>query len=91
MSERLPPTVPPPLPVGREHLALLQRALLALEPEVERIEGWAGHLASVLLPGGRLLACGNGGSAAQAQHLTSELVGRYRDDRPAFSALALHA
>jgi D-sedoheptulose 7-phosphate isomerase len=34
---------------------------------------------------------GNGGSAAQAQHLTSELVGRYRDDRPPLSALALHA
>ncbi|MFD0392578.1 PfkB family carbohydrate kinase [Streptomyces nogalater] len=33
---------------------------------------------------------GNGGSAAQAQHLTAELVGRYRDDRPPFSALALH-
>ena len=32
---------------------------------------------------------GNGGSACQAQHLTSELVGRYRDDRAPFSALAL--
>jgi D-sedoheptulose 7-phosphate isomerase len=81
----------PPLPVGREHLAHLRRALLALDPEVERIEAWAQHLAGVLLRGGRLLAAGNGGSAAQAQHLTSELVGRYRDDRPAFSALSLHA
>jgi D-sedoheptulose 7-phosphate isomerase len=34
---------------------------------------------------------GNGGSAAQAQHLTAELVGRYQDDRPPYSALALHA
>jgi D-sedoheptulose 7-phosphate isomerase len=41
--------------------------------------------------GGRLLACGNGGSAAQAQHLTSELVGRYRHERQPFSAIALHA
>ncbi|CAM5680972.1 D-sedoheptulose 7-phosphate isomerase OS=Streptomyces griseomycini OX=66895 GN=FHS37_002862 PE=4 SV=1 [Streptomyces griseomycini] len=41
--------------------------------------------------GGRLLAAGNGGSAAQAQHLTAEIVGRYRDDRPPFSAIALHA
>jgi D-sedoheptulose 7-phosphate isomerase len=38
-----------------------------------------------------LLAAGNGGSAAQAQHLTAELVGRYRDDRPAFSAICLSA
>ena len=81
----------PPLPVGHEHLALLRHALLALDAEIERIEGWARHLAGVLLRGGRLLAAGNGGSAAQAQHVTSELVGRYRDDRPAFSALSLHA
>jgi phosphoheptose isomerase len=43
------------------------------------------------MAGGRLLAVGNGGSAAQAQHLTSELVGRYRDDRRPFSAISLHA
>ena len=40
---------------------------------------------------GRLLAAGNGGSAAQAQHLTAELVGRYRADRPPFSAICLTA
>src|SRR3712207_9363710 len=39
----------------------------------------------------RLLAAGNGGSSAQAQHLTAELVGRYRDDRPPFSAICLTA
>ena len=43
----------------------------------------------MLTGGGRLLAAGNGGSAAQAQHLTGELVGRYGDDRPPFSAVAL--
>ncbi|GGV72049.1 MULTISPECIES: D-sedoheptulose-7-phosphate isomerase [Streptomyces] len=52
---------------------------------------WGEHLAAVLGGGGRLLAAGNGGSAAQAQHLTAELVGRYRDDRPPYSAIALHA
>ena len=41
--------------------------------------------------GGRLLAAGNGGSAAQAQHLTAELVGRYREDRRPFSAICLTA
>jgi D-sedoheptulose 7-phosphate isomerase len=76
---------------GRAHLAALAEALAGFESEVDRIEGWGRHLARVLLSGGRLLAAGNGGSAAHAQHLTSELVGRYRDDRPAFSALALHA
>jgi D-sedoheptulose 7-phosphate isomerase len=52
---------------------------------------WGERLAAVLRGGGRLLAAGNGGSAAQAQHLTAELVGRYRADRPPFSAIALHA
>ncbi len=45
----------------------------------------------MLLGGGRLLAAGNGGSAAQAQHLTAELVGRYVDERRPLSAISLHA
>jgi D-sedoheptulose 7-phosphate isomerase len=76
---------------GREHLAALREPLAALEAEVDRVDAWGRRLARVLAGGGRLLAVGNGGSAAQAQHLTSELVGRYREDRPPFSALALHA
>jgi D-sedoheptulose 7-phosphate isomerase len=82
-------TVPTMLPSGRAHLDQLARPLAALYAETERLERWGRHLASVLVGGGRLLALGNGGSACQAQHLTSELVGRYRDDRPPFSALAL--
>ncbi len=81
----------PLLPTGRAHLAALRGALASLEAEVDRIDDWGRRLAGVLRGGGRLLAVGNGGSAALAQHLTSELVGRYRDDRLAFSALALHA
>lgn len=75
----------------RDHLAVLVDALERLEADLERIERWGGELARVLAGGGRLLAAGNGGSAAQAQHLTAELVGRYREDRPPLSALALHA
>ncbi|WP_031482281.1 D-sedoheptulose-7-phosphate isomerase [Streptomyces bicolor] len=55
------------------------------------VQRWGSSLAARLGTGARLLVAGNGGSAAQAQHLTAELVGRYRDDRPPFSALALHA
>jgi D-sedoheptulose 7-phosphate isomerase len=80
-----------PLVTGRAHLAALAEPLRALERDVDRVDAWGRHLARVLAGGGRLLAVGNGGSAAQAQHLTSELVGRYRDDRPPLSALALHA
>jgi D-sedoheptulose 7-phosphate isomerase len=72
------------------HLAKLRAALLGFEEQAVRIEEWGRELASVLRSGGRLLACGNGGSAEQAQHLTAELVGRYQDERPAFSAIPLH-
>jgi len=80
-----------PLPAGAQHLAALTAPLAALRDDAPRLEAWGGRLAEVLITGGRLLAVGNGGSAAEAQHLTAELVGRYRDDRPPFSALALCA
>lgn len=80
-----------PLPTPDEHVDALVGALRRLGPELHRIERWGESLAGILLGGGRLLACGNGGSAADAQHLTAELVGRYRDERRPLSALALHA
>jgi D-sedoheptulose 7-phosphate isomerase len=80
-----------PLPTGRDHLDALMHPLAALRGEVDRIDGWGLHLGGVLEGGGRVLAAGNGGSAAQAAHLTSELVGRFRDDRPGYSAIALTA
>ena len=76
---------------SREHLAALAGQLEALDSEVPRLERWGRELGAVLLGGGRLLAVGNGGSAAQAQHLTGELVGRYVTERRPLSALALHA
>lgn len=39
--------------------------------------------------GGRMLVCGNGGSAADAQHIVAELVGRFLAERPGYAALAL--
>jgi D-sedoheptulose 7-phosphate isomerase len=77
------------LPAGSAHLDALMSPLASLYAEIERLRRWGRELADVLGGGGRLLAVGNGGSACQAQHLTSELVGRYRDDREPFSALAL--
>ncbi|MFF5701456.1 SIS domain-containing protein [Streptomyces sp. NPDC012794] len=77
---------------AHRHCRSLQEALDALRRDgLDRISQWGTHLAAVLGAGGRLLAAGNGGSAAQAQHLTAELVGRYRRERPAYSAIALHA
>jgi D-sedoheptulose 7-phosphate isomerase len=73
------------------HVDATTAAMTHLLLDVDRLDRWGRRLAGVLTDGGRLLAAGNGGSAAQAQHLTSELVGRYRDDRMPFSAIALHA
>jgi D-sedoheptulose 7-phosphate isomerase len=74
------------------HLALSREAL-------ERASGDAGLLevarkiaeviASALRGGGKLLVAGNGGSAADAQHISAEIVGRYKKDRPAYAAIAL--
>jgi len=80
-----------PVPYGHDHLRLLRAALDEFAPSVAIANRWGGQLATVLEGGGRLLAVGNGGSAAQAQHLTAELVGRYRDDRAPFSAICLSA
>lgn len=76
---------------GAAHCEELSRALRGFSARTDLLHSWGTTLAERLTAGGRLLVAGNGGSAAQAQHLTAELVGRYREDRPAYSALALHA
>jgi D-sedoheptulose 7-phosphate isomerase len=73
------------------HLANLAAALLPFRRSAELLEHWGAELAQRLAHGGRLLVAGNGGSAAEAQHLTAELVGKLRDDREPLSAIALHA
>lgn len=73
------------------HLAGLADTLAGVRTQSSRIHRWGVSLARLLVDGGRVLAAGNGGSAAEAQHLTAELVGRYRHDRAPFSALALCA
>lgn len=71
-------------------LEALAEAALRFRDQVPTIEAWGGRLARVLRGGGRLLACGNGGSAAEAQHLTAELVGRFESERCPLSAIPLH-
>lgn len=66
-------------------------AIEALRDQLPRITAWGDELADRLMHGQRLLAAGNGGSAAEAQHLTAELVGRFDGERRPFSAVSLHA
>jgi D-sedoheptulose 7-phosphate isomerase len=61
----------------------VKTALRALAPQVVRA---AGLVSGVFRAGGRLFACGNGGSACDAMHLTEELVARFRRDRPGLAA-----
>ncbi len=55
------------------------------------IEHAAQIVVNCLNSGGRLLACGNGGSAAQAMHFASEFVGRFKQDREPLSAFCLNS
>ncbi|MEV8337909.1 SIS domain-containing protein [Leucobacter sp. NPDC077196] len=74
-----------------EHFDALARTLEQARRHAAHLETWGVELANRLRAGRRLLVGGNGGSAAEAQHLSAELVGRYREDRAAYSAIALHA
>jgi D-sedoheptulose 7-phosphate isomerase len=70
-----------------EHRAVAAQ-MDALLPAIEKV---AAAMIDALSHGGRVIAFGNGGSAADAQHLVAELVGRARRDRRALPALALSA
>jgi D-sedoheptulose 7-phosphate isomerase len=72
-----------------QHLADLRCALESLRAQEREVETW-GRLLADRLGDGRLLVAGNGGSAAEAQHLTAELVGRFEGERRPLSALVLH-
>jgi D-sedoheptulose 7-phosphate isomerase len=69
-------------------LAALERAnndpaLLAIARAI------AAAIISALRSGNKILLIGNGGSAADAQHIAAEIIGRYKQDRPAYAAIAL--
>ncbi len=86
---------PPPVRCDRDllddHIDRLAAALPALRASGDTLARWGATLADRLTSGGKLLAAGNGGSAAEAQHLTAELVGRFDGERLPLPAIALHA
>jgi D-sedoheptulose 7-phosphate isomerase len=66
------------------------KALLEQLADLESsIEAAAETIAAALLSGHKLLACGNGGSAADASHLTTEFVARFDRERRAYPAISL--
>jgi D-sedoheptulose 7-phosphate isomerase len=70
-----------------EHAALVAR----VEELAAQVDSVASRLIEVYESGGRLFAFGNGGSAAEAQHLVAELVGRYLRERRPLAATSLTA
>ncbi|MFO1396273.1 MAG: phosphoheptose isomerase [Burkholderiales bacterium] len=74
----------------REHFTDSARlkldAVETLAPEIARA---AAVMTGCLLADGKILSCGNGGSAADAQHFAAELVGRFERERPELPAIAL--
>jgi D-sedoheptulose 7-phosphate isomerase len=75
-----------------EHVTGARLLLAAVEEDAALLDGTAAAaslVADCLGAGGKLLLCGNGGSAADAQHWAAELVGRFARERPGLPALAL--
>ena len=70
----------------KEHLETIQDTL---QSQLNNIERAGELLCRTLLQGNKVLLCGNGGSAADAQHIAAELVGRYESKRRAWPAIAL--
>jgi phosphoheptose isomerase len=74
-----------------EHDREVRAAMTALRQDWPTLQRWGRRMVDTFDSGGRLLAAGNGGSAAEAQHLTAELVGRFLLERRPFSAICLSA
>ena len=71
-------------------LAEHRQALGAVEAAAGELARAADVVAGAFHAGGRLLVCGNGGSAADAQHIAAEFVGRFLKERSPYSAIALN-
>ena len=68
-----------------------QTQLNAAEALAPAIEQAARHMVHCLTQGGKILACGNGGSAADAQHFVSKMINRFEQERPGLAAISLTA
>jgi len=86
-TDRIPMTAK--TETSQEFLALAELARTVAESLTEDVEAVAQMAVRTLRNGGRLYFCGNGGSAADAQHLAAEFIGRFMRDRKALPAIAL--
>lgn len=77
------------MPALKEQLQELIDTARAFEPCLAGMEALLPVFEACVLGDGKILTCGNGGSATDAMHLAEELVGRYRKNRRALPAVAL--
>lgn len=75
----------------RRSLKDAMSTFVALQPLFDKIEEGATHLSARLRNGGTVAFCGNGGSAAIADHLAAEFVGRYKQNRKPLPAISFNA
>lgn len=75
----------------QEALDAHRATFVSIEQLGPEIEAAASLIASTLRTGGKVMVCGNGGSAADAQHFAAELVGRFQIERKALAAVSLTA
>jgi len=73
----------------RKEFEEIIRCFTALSGNIPEIERAVAMCVAAVRAGNKIMFCGNGGSAADAQHLAAELVGRYKKDRRALAGLAL--
>lgn len=78
----------PTLEIQLDESLQVQASLRRLFPDIQKA---CDLTLKCLQKGGKILSCGNGGSAADAQHLTEEFIGRYRSNRIPLPAIALTA
>lgn len=83
--------MPPELPPARRQIEEAAAAINQLAGQARVVDDIGDRLVAVLRGGGKIMACGNGGSAAEAMHLTEELVGRYKRPRRPLAAISLSA
>ena len=74
-----------------QQLEALRTTLDKFAPLLPAVEKAGATLAAALAAGGKILTCGNGGSACDASHLTEELVGRFDQNRRSLPAICLCA
>ncbi|MDB5807776.1 MAG: phosphoheptose isomerase [Betaproteobacteria bacterium] len=74
----------------REHfIASAETKRAAIDVLAAPIAAGVEAMVGALMNGGKILACGNGGSAADAQHFAAELIGRFERERPGLAGIAL--